>query len=64
MFDFTNDFILKDSCPLRISTLILPFLVVLNLLFTIRVKFSFLVNEFFKIALIDFSFVIPNTLAK
>ena len=42
ILDFTNDLILKDSCPLRISTLIFPLLVVFNLLLANLVKFFFL----------------------
>ena len=34
ILDFTNDFILKDSCPFKISTSNFPSLVVLNLLLT------------------------------
>jgi len=50
IFDFTNDLILKDSCPFKISTFNFPFLVVLNWLFTNLVKFFFLLNPLVKIA--------------
>ena len=61
ILDFTNDFILNDSCPWRISTSIFPFLVVFNLLLANLVKFFFLVKLFFKIALKGFSSLRPKT---
>ena len=64
IFDFTNEWILKDSWPFRISTSILPSLVVLSLLFTNRVKFIFFLNSFFKIALIGLSFLVPKRFSK
>ena len=60
IFDFTNDLILKDSCPFKISTFNFPFLVVLNWLFTNLVKLIFLLKLFVKIALIDFSSYNPK----
>ena len=57
IFDFTNDLILNDSCPLKISTANLPFLVVLILLLTNLVKFAFfLQNYFLKMPLLVFIF--------
>ena len=50
IFDLTNDFILKDSWPFKISTSIFPFLVVFNLLLANLVKFFFLKKLFFKVA--------------
>ena len=47
IFDLMNDFILKDSCPFKISTSIFPFLVVLNLLLANLVKFFFLKKLFY-----------------
>ena len=55
IFDFTNDLILKDSCPFKISTSNFPSLVVLNLLLTNLVNSFFFIKLFFNLDLIDLS---------
>ena len=62
IFDWINDLIRNDSWPFKISTSNLPLLVVLNLLFTNRVKSNFFLNSFLNLALKEISFFIPSKL--
>ena len=60
-FDLTNGFNLKDSWPCKISICKFPLLVEVSLPFINLVKFFFLTNLFFNLALNGFSSFILRT---